>query len=172
MFLAGVALVGGMTVAHTASAGEVYTAEGDSATGQQIFGNADNDLTLQLAPMGCSEQSCCAPWGCDLGCGEGCDSGCGHGGYGRESEIDFGGWIQMGYHSGVTPRGITRNDRRSFNNHPDRFNLQQGWLYGEKIADGSRGLDWDSAWTPCTALMPATLRHSVIRRAAGTTVAP
>ena len=139
-FLAGVALVGGMTVTNTAFAGEVYTAGGNTARTPQIFGAAD-DLTMQLASMSCCEQSCCAPMGCDLGCGEGCGSGCDYG-CGDESEITFGGWIQMGYHSGVTPAAIARNDGLSFNNHPHRFNLQQGWLYAEKIADGSEGVDW------------------------------
>lgn len=76
--------------------------------------------------------------GCgDDGCGEGCslfgESGCG---------IDVGGWVQLGYHNGVTPLSVNRSDGFSFNDHPDRLNLHQGWLYMEKIADGSNGLDW------------------------------
>ncbi len=140
-FLAGLALIGGMTVANTVSAGEIYTA-GTKLTTQQIFGES-NDLTIQLASC-CEESSCCAPAGCDLGsCGEGCGEGCGlFGGGDGESEITFGGWIQMGYHSGVTPGAAARNDAGSFNNHPHRFNLHQGWLYAEKVADGSEGFDW------------------------------
>lgn len=38
-FLAGVALFGGMTVANTASAGEVYAAGGTNGTTQKIFGD-------------------------------------------------------------------------------------------------------------------------------------
>ena len=144
-FLAGVALFGGMTVANTASAGEVYAAGGTNGTTQKIFGES-NDLTVQLASMSCSaESSCCAPIGCDLGFDE--DAGCGEGcgslfGDDDGGEITFGGWIQMGYHSGVTPAATARNDALSFNNHPDRLNLHQGWLYAEKVADGSEGLDW------------------------------
>ena len=48
----------------------------------------------------------------------------------------------MGYHSGSTPRSQVRNDAGSFNSHPHRFNLHQGWLYAEKVADGSKGFDW------------------------------
>ena len=44
--------------------------------------------------------------------------------------IDFGGWIQMGYHSGSD--GV-------FNDEPDHFNLHQTWLYAEKVADGRNG---------------------------------
>ena len=44
--------------------------------------------------------------------------------------IDFGGWIQMGYHSGSD--GV-------FNDEPDHFNLHQTWLYAEKVADGRSG---------------------------------
>ncbi len=144
--LAGVALFGGMTVANTASAGEVYAAGGTNGTTQQIFGQG-NDLTIQLASMSCSaDASCCAPMGSDLGCGEdaGCGEGCGSlfGGDDDDGEITFGGWIQMGYHSGLTPRSTARGDAGSFNNQPHRLNLHQGWLYAEKVADGSEGLDW------------------------------
>ena len=45
--------------------------------------------------------------------------------------IDFGGWVQMGYHSGSD--GV-------FNDEPDNFNLHQTWLYAEKVADGRNGL--------------------------------
>lgn len=45
-----------------------------------------------------------------------------------------GGWTQLGYHTYNTPF--------NFNNHADRVNLQQQWLYAEKIADGSCGLGW------------------------------
>lgn len=45
---------------------------------------------------------------------------------------NIGGWTQLGYHTYNTPF--------NFNNHADRVNLQQQWLYAEKIADGSCGL--------------------------------
>lgn len=48
----------------------------------------------------------------------------------------------MGYHDGITPNASGVNDAGSFNNHPHRFNLHQGWLYAEKVADGSNGMDW------------------------------
>ena len=50
-----------------------------------------------------------------------------------ESCLNIGGWISSGYHS-------ESNDL--FNSHPDRLNLHQAWLYAEKVADGSCGLDW------------------------------
>ena len=66
---------------------------------------------------------------CDLtDCCDSCD-GCGAGGSG----IEFGGWVQIGYHSDST--GL-------FNNQPDRVNFHQVWAYAEKVADGSNGLDF------------------------------
>lgn len=140
--LAGVALLAGS--ASVVEAGEVYAAGGPDATCQKVFAEPSNDLTIQLASMSCCESSCCAPADCcgdAIGCGEGCGEGCGLFG-GGESEIDFGGWVSAGYHSGATPGSATRNDAGSFNSHPHRFNVHQAWLYAEKVADGSCGLDW------------------------------
>ncbi len=44
--------------------------------------------------------------------------------------FDVGGWTQFGYHS--KSDGI-------FNTHPNHLDLQQGWLYFERVADGSNG---------------------------------
>ena len=72
--------------------------------------------------MGAASSGCSS---CDLGDAfEICDGSNG---------IDIGGWIQLGYHSEST--GL-------FNNRPDELNLHQSWLYAEKVADGSNGLDW------------------------------
>lgn len=149
--LAGFALVGGLATGTVVEAGEAYSAGGAKARTQQIFAESNQDMAIQLTSMSCtSDASCCAPAGCDLGCGtdyagcgEGCGSeGCGLFGTSGESAITFGGWVQVGYHSGVTPAGVNRNDAGSFNNHPHRVNLHQSWLYAEKVADGSEGLDW------------------------------
>lgn len=150
------ALFGVLATGSVANAADVYNAGGSNQRCQQIFADNSDPLSIQLASMSCcAESSCCAPAGCGAtcgdalaGCGDACGEGCGGGGCGLfgggdgESEITFGGWIQMGYHSGVTPAGAARNDGLSFNNHPHRFNLHQGWLYAEKVADGSNGLDW------------------------------
>lgn len=58
------------------------------------------------------------------------------------SPITFGGWTQIGYHSNESPLSSTRNDSFAFNDHAGRLNLHQQWLYAEKAADGSNGLDW------------------------------
>ena len=85
-----------------------------------LFSGPGNLLTDQLAKMSCcGESSCCASE-----CAEGC----------RVAEtdgIEFGGWIQMGYHSGSDG---------AFNDEPDHLNLHQSWLYAEKVADGRNGL--------------------------------
>ena len=144
--LAGVALLAGS--ASIVEAGEVYAAGGPDASCQKVFAEPSNDLTIQLASMSCCENSCCAPAECcgdgccDMGCGEGCcGGGCGLFG-GGGGDITFGGWVQVGYHSGATPGSAARNDAGAFNSHPHRVNLHQGWLYAEKVADGSCGLDW------------------------------
>ncbi len=148
---ASAALFGSMATSAVGMAGEVYNAGGPSERCQQIFADNNDPLTIQLASMSCcKESSCCAPAGCSedilAGCGDGCAEGCGDGcglfGGDSESEITFGGWVQMGYHSGFTPRSTTRGDAGAFNNSPHRVNLHQGWLYAEKVADGSKGLDW------------------------------
>ena len=48
-----------------------------------------------------------------------------------DSGWDLGGWTQFGYHS---------DNDGVFNTHPGTLDLQQGYLYLEKTADGSRGL--------------------------------
>lgn len=47
--------------------------------------------------------------------------------------IEIGGWMQSGYHNKST--GL-------FNSRPGKYSLHQAWLYAEKVADGSCGLDW------------------------------
>jgi len=46
--------------------------------------------------------------------------------------LTIGGWSNIGYH--------TNNTNANFNNYADHVQLQQQWLYAEKIADGSSGL--------------------------------
>ena len=130
--LAGMALVSGMTASSS-----VFAADGCGATGcsdcqhcEQIFADAGQKLTEQLAGMSCcgscggngctDAKSCCAPASiCDSGCtdpcgdaladacGEGCGDGCGEsvakgcGLFGEHGHgITFGGWTQFGYQSG------------------------------------------------------------------------
>ncbi len=96
--------------------------------GEKLFGNGCTPLTNQLKAAGCG--------GGLLG------GGCGDGfslasmlGCDGDNGIELGGWLQFGYHNrnAVVPR---------FNTHEDRVNLHQGWLYAEKVADGSCGFDW------------------------------
>ena len=93
----------------------------------------------------CDEPSCCCESDCCSSC---CDSGCSLFGdccIGEPwtlkeevcpcSDIDFGGWISIGYHSENTRGSIADNDALAFNDHPDRLNLHQAWLYAEKVAE-------------------------------------
>lgn len=52
---------------------------------------------------------------------------------GNDHWLNVGGWTQWGYTSDST--GL-------FNSTPHRFNNHQSYLYLEKVADGSNGLDW------------------------------
>lgn len=49
--------------------------------------------------------------------------------------IKIGGWTQFGYHNRASVAD-------GFNTNPDKLNLHQQWLYVEREADGSCGLDW------------------------------
>ncbi len=51
------------------------------------------------------------------------------------SDIDFGGWVSLGYHTNNTRLSVADNDALAFNDHPDRLNLHQAWLYAEKVAE-------------------------------------
>lgn len=147
-FLAGVALVGGMAVGNTAFAGGdgcTPCAGNDCHQCEQIFADAGQKLTDQLASMSCCDSSCCAPTSvCDDICGDGngCGDGCGELFGESGNGITFGGWAQVGYHNGIVPLSTVRNEGLAFNDHPHRLNLHQGWLYAEKVADGSKGVDW------------------------------
>lgn len=52
---------------------------------------------------------------------------------GDDRPFDIGGWTQIGYHDDSD--GV-------FNTHPHRVNLHQQWLWIERVADGSEGLDF------------------------------
>ena len=51
----------------------------------------------------------------------------------EDSGWDVGGWLQAGY---------TNKSDGVLNTRPDALNVHQAWLFIEKVADGSDGLDW------------------------------
>jgi len=162
--IASMALVGGMAVGNTAFAdGGCTPGCGDCQNCEQIFADAGQKLTDQLASMSCCNDtaSCCAPASvCDDGCadplsdvcGEGCGDGCGEGCdlFGESgSGIEFGGWTQFGYQDGpdgaFTGNGQLNDVRFGAGSHPtgnewNKFNLNQQGLYLNKTADGSNGV--------------------------------
>ncbi len=115
--------------------------------GTQVFGTTGNRLTELLNRThgtSCGESCSAAADSCGEGCGEGTgltDSGSSGFrlgslfGLDEDSSLQIGGWLQSGYHSrnSAIPR---------FNTHADRYNLHQGYLYLEKVADGSAGGDF------------------------------
>lgn len=124
-FVAGMVVAGGLSVSGSAFAGDAI---------QQLFVDNNQQLTDELAKMSCVNESACAEADCADECAEGCVEGCVEGcSLGECSGIEYGGWAQVGYHSGST--GL-------FNDNPDRASLHQLWGYVEKAADGSCGLDF------------------------------
>ena len=163
--LASMALVGGMAVGNTAFANGEGCTPGcsDCQNCEQIFADAGQKLTDQLASMSCCGEgaSCCAPASvCEDGCvdplsdvcGEGGGDGCGEGCdlFGESgSGITFGGWTQFGYQNGpdgaFTGDGQFNDVRFGAGSNPrgnewNKFNLNQQGLYLNKTADGSNGL--------------------------------
>lgn len=123
--LAGMALVCGMTAASAAFAADgcCTPAGPDCKQCEQIFADAGQKLTEQLAGMSCcgngcgstgctDPNTCCAPSSvCDDGCADpcgdildACGEGCGEGACGLFGEsghgITLGGWTQFGYQDG------------------------------------------------------------------------
>jgi hypothetical protein len=47
---------------------------------------------------------------------------------------NYGGWIEMGYHSDNTGLSRARGDRLDVNDVPDNVNLQEAWLFAQKKA--------------------------------------
>ena len=85
---------------------------------------------------GCTAGGCGMDTGCGIseGCGDdGCDLGDAWQLFDNEGPIKIGGWLSAGYHTENT--GL-------FNQRPNELQLHQGWLYAEKVADGSEGFDW------------------------------
>jgi len=91
------------------------------ATGCDTAGTSCDDILGDCAGGGC---------GCGL-FGERFDLGTTL--LGEDSGWDIGGWLQSGY---------TNKSDGVLNTRPDSYNLHQAWLYAEKTADGSEGLDW------------------------------
>ncbi len=97
---------------------------------------------------GCTSSGCTAPsCGCDAGCSDSCCGGCCGGGglfqcclgdpwdlggvlFCPDSGYDIGGWMQFGAHS--SNDGV-------FNTRPGRVDLQQGYMYFEKLAANECG---------------------------------
>jgi hypothetical protein len=123
-----------------------------------VFADQTNGIELaSCAALACDsgcETDCCDD-GCEDGCDGGCDSRCNKscsfmgldmswlgGGDCCLGEpctlfdgccgVNVGGWLQMGYSSQSLP---------AFNTLSDTLQMQQAWLFAEKVADGSCGFD-------------------------------
>lgn len=108
------------------------------------------------APTGCGTIGGCGS-GCPDGCGLGwgclggelgdpwtligqCDDGCGNN-WLKDNGYVLGGYMQWGYQSG--PDGAFTGNGPFLNQKEwDSFNLNQGYLFFGKVADGSKGFDW------------------------------
>jgi hypothetical protein len=52
-------------------------------------------------------------------------------------DVTYAGWIEMGYHSETMGLSVDNGDLLDLRDTPDRFNLNQMWLYMEKAVDAS-----------------------------------
>lgn len=57
-----------------------------------------------------------------------------------ETGVEIGGWMEFGYLS--DPTGLFTQGGPGVGDEDDKLNLNQWWLYMERKADGSDGLDW------------------------------
>ncbi len=134
---------------YAQSPSDAPVVSGDSAPAPIVAGETQTaqapavDKSMSyIAPAACSGS-------CDIGCGPtSCDDACDAAG----SEawklfqcpilgFNIGGWSQVAYHtSNNAGPGILLGAPANFNNYGDRVQLQQQWLYAERIADGSEGL--------------------------------
>ncbi len=172
--LSSMALLGTLAASNAAFAGGESCTDGcgngSACTGscqncEQIFSDAGQKLTDQLASMsacgdGCAKDgaSCCAPSSvCDSACGDpcgdllgdACGEGCDGGLFGESGcGIQLGGWTQFGYQNNpdgaFTGNGAFNNVNfgSGYNNAKEWgvFGLNQQGLYLNKTADGSNGL--------------------------------
>jgi hypothetical protein len=112
----------------------------------------------------CEEPACCCEepsCGCDNGCCDNC--GCGGGGsslFGDcclgdpcvlQEELQpccdrthaYGGWASFGYYTDNERLSADDGDEFAFNDFPDHLNLDQAWLYFEKVAEADDcSADW------------------------------
>ena len=101
----------------------------EATPGCGLLGGAAGGCATGMCDGGCSDGGC-ASGGC--GClGGGCDLGDQWSLFNFDNGWNVGGWAQLGYHTAALPL---------FNTRPDEVQLQQGWAYIEKEADGSNGL--------------------------------
>ena len=106
--------------ASAAEPGAVLTADA-------VFNSQDSHF---VQPVGFRDS-------CSLGCGDGLGDGFSlYGLYSDDCDpcpVEVGGWMSAGYHN--RPTGL-------FNSHPHQLNANQMWMYAEKVADGSDGIDF------------------------------
>ena len=54
------------------------------------------------------------------------------------TDITYGGWLAMGWYSNNDPLSTTNNDLLSFWDNPNDVNIDQAWMYVEKLAKTRR----------------------------------
>jgi len=145
---------------------DYYAVPGNTAAPAGNVGyNATQDTQFVPASHFRGGSSCGCQSACDCGAAEGacgCEDdacgGCGAGGgtcflFGPNEAAEafpgdnvlgmkIGGWFQAGYHNKQTPNSAARGDLGAFNDVPGTINLQQSWIYAERVANGEDGWDW------------------------------
>ncbi len=127
----------------------------ETGLGQRSFDQNVVPVGCESCDNGCCDDSCCDPCCGDPCCGDGVKSvglfsGMGPGiveGFSLAGMLgvdswDVGGWSSFGWTDDaipLAPQG-SNGSLASFRDSPNRFNLDQQWLYVGKEADGSNGL--------------------------------
>lgn len=111
----------------------------DPVNPDQIFQDAGAQLQAVTSSAACADPNAVFSECCSEDCGW-----CNIGDPWKLSQqpgFDFGGWIQMGYQN--NPDGSFTGNGPFLNQKEwDKFNLNQFYLYAQKTADGSKGVDW------------------------------
>jgi hypothetical protein len=98
-----------------------------------------------------SNCGCGSDCGCCDSCGDGCCSSCSSDSWFGDCclgdpctlhdeltpccKTNYGGWIQISYHSDTTGLSQDFNDGLAFNDLPDQINLQQAWVFVERTPE-------------------------------------
>lgn len=139
-----------LLVLLTAGTGQVFAQEYpvvDSVFGVPAYGDGCGNYCGDICGPPCGDvcgDCCCDSCCTDTECDE--ESCLGKLFKGAASSIDFGGWLEYGYRGNSGPydpvdgaTDLNFNDNFTGFGSRQKLGLNQGWVFAEKVADGSQG---------------------------------